>query len=87
MNLKVVDFNFRKRSGDIREILSGGRIHDADLTYLELLGSGNCGTVHRSEFKYSLMYSVYQQYRFTYKPLTSLKLVLSPVSILLHFIE
>ena len=47
--IHVTDFYdlFRKRSGDIREILACGTIHDSDLTYVKELGSGNCGTVYK----------------------------------------
>jgi mitogen-activated protein kinase kinase 5 len=41
----------RKRSGDIREILACGTIHDSDLTYVKELGSGNCGTVYKAMHK------------------------------------
>ena len=37
-----------KRSGDIREILSCGSIRAEDLSYIAVLGSGNCGTVYKS---------------------------------------
>jgi len=36
-----------KRSGDIREILSCGKIRVEDLDFLAVLGSGNCGVVHK----------------------------------------
>ena len=41
-------FNFhRKKSGDIQEILACGNISEGDLHFLEMLGSGNCGTVYK----------------------------------------
>ena len=38
---------YRKRSGDIREILACGTIRQSDLQTLHVLGSGNCGTVFK----------------------------------------
>ena len=37
----------RKRSGDIREILACGTLSHTDIEYGPVVGSGNCGTVHR----------------------------------------
>ncbi|KAK2146871.1 hypothetical protein LSH36_581g02041 [Paralvinella palmiformis] len=38
----------RKKSGDIQEILACGNISEGDLHFLEMLGSGNCGTVYKA---------------------------------------
>ena len=37
----------KQASQDIRVILAGGRIADSDLQYMEVLGSGNAGTVYK----------------------------------------
>lgn len=41
----------RKKSGNIDEILACGKMRDVDLSYIELLGSGSCGSVYKAQHK------------------------------------